>query len=109
MRDKNLVEDGTQIVQRTLERVIDVQMVGDTEMYASVSIMVSDLTFGSAMWLLAEFCHEVIKRYDQETGVPYEYLQSKFSGHRSVAMRAWKKQQAEIPTLSEILGLSPEA
>jgi len=105
MSDKNLVQKSSDVVKDALDRIIDIQFWDDDTMHASVTICCNELAFGSAMWLLAEFVDRVCREYDNRTGVPYDYLQSKFSGHRSVTMREWKKEQAAIPPLEEIAGL----
>jgi hypothetical protein len=108
MTDKNFVESGPEVIRKALNEVIDVQMVADNVLFASVQILVADLTVDSAMWLLAEFVDSVTRRCADETSVPYDYLAAKFSGYRSACLRYWKKEQAEVPSLEELFRPSPE-
>lgn len=90
-------------VEVNLDTVIDIEELNDGIFICTMVIRVHPLVYGSAAWLVAEFCDRVFRFYDEQCGVPYDALQSKFSGHRSTTIRRWKKEQSIVPPLDDVI------
>jgi hypothetical protein len=96
-RNESIPNSGDVVVRQHLETNVDLDWPDDDVLQAMAYIHATPLSFGSAMWMLAEFVDRIIREIDEHTGVPYDYLQSKFSGHRSVTIRRWRKEQQVEP------------
>jgi len=75
-----------------LARVIDVQIVDDDMLVGTIQLNIHPMAVASAMFVLAEFVHEVVRQVEDQSQIPYGYLGAKFSGYRSASMRRYRKQ-----------------